>query len=124
MTFQQISTEAEYRSALQYIEPFLQKGFDHLTPEEDEELARVSLLIQEYENIHYSLPFQPATLIEVIEKRMAEMKLRQKDMSKLLGITENRISEVLNNKRKINLDLAKRLHQKLNISAEFILNQD
>ncbi len=54
-----ISNEAEYQAALEVIEPFLQKGFDNLSFEECEELARISALIEEYEAVHYPLPLKP-----------------------------------------------------------------
>jgi antitoxin component HigA of HigAB toxin-antitoxin module len=48
-----ISKEREYRQALAAIEPFLKKGFAELSTQEDEELARISALIEAYENVHY-----------------------------------------------------------------------
>lgn len=53
-----INNETEYRFALAMIEPFLKKGFEQLMPEEDEELGHISMLIEEYESIHYPLPFK------------------------------------------------------------------
>ena len=117
-----ISNETEYRLALSAIEPLLAKGFDRLTADEDEELARTTKLIEDYEAMNYYMPFQPKTLVEMLELKMFELKLRQRDMAKLLGITENRISEVMNGKRKVNIDLAKKLNTKLNVDAQFILN--
>lgn len=63
----------------------------------------------------------PKTLTEMIEFKMFESKLKQRDLAKLLGVTENSISEILNSKRKINLDFAKRLYEKLNIDPLFVL---
>lgn len=116
-----ISSEAEYRSALATIEPLLQKGFAQLTPEEDDKLIHITKLIEEYENTHYYLPFTPKTLTEMIQFKMFELKLKQRDLAKLLCVTENRISEIINGKRKINIDFAKKLHEKLGIDAKFIL---
>jgi HTH-type transcriptional regulator/antitoxin HigA len=118
---EKITSQADYRLALAVIEPFLKKGFDALTPEEDDELARISMLIEQYEAVHYPMPFKPKTIQEMMELKMFEQKLKQKDLAQLLEITENRLSEVLNGKRKVNLDLAKRLHQRLHIDATFIL---
>jgi HTH-type transcriptional regulator / antitoxin HigA len=116
-----IRNEQEYQIALAAIEPFLQKGFANLSKEEDDELARVSALINAYEAIHYAMPFKPKTLIEMLELKMFERKMKQKDLAQTLGVTENRISEVLNGKRKVNMDLAKRMHKELKIDASFIL---
>lgn len=116
-----LSNEEEYRIALAEIEPLLKKGLDNLSPEEDTQLEYISKLIEDYEKVYYPLPFTPKTLLEIIEYKMFELKLRQRDLAELLGVTENRISEILNGKRKINIDFAKRLHEKLNIDAAFIL---
>ena len=56
MSIQSISNESEYQAALAVIEPFLQKGFDNLTFEEDEDLARMTAFIEDYEAVHYPLP--------------------------------------------------------------------
>lgn len=64
---------------------------------------------------------QPQTLPEMIEYKMYEKKLKQRDLARLLEIPETRLSEVLSGKRKVNLDLAKRLHNHLGISTDFIL---
>jgi HTH-type transcriptional regulator / antitoxin HigA len=78
-------------------------------------------LIDAYEAIHYAMPFNPKNLIEMLELKMFERKMKQKDLAKTLGVTENRISEVLNGKRKVNIDLAKRIHKELQVDANFIL---
>jgi HTH-type transcriptional regulator/antitoxin HigA len=52
---------------------------------------------------------------------MFEMNLKQKQLAKVLGVSEARISELLAGKRKLNIELAKKLHTKLNIDAHFIL---
>jgi HTH-type transcriptional regulator / antitoxin HigA len=116
-----ISNESEYRLALAAIEPLLQKGFSQLTTEEDDELARITGLIEAYESVNYPLPFKPKNMVEMLELKMFEKKLKQKELAQVLEVTENRISEVMNGKRKVNMDLAKRLHLKLNIDAQFIL---
>jgi HTH-type transcriptional regulator / antitoxin HigA len=61
--------------------------------------------------------------VEMIELKMYQRKLKQKDLAKLLAIPESRLSEVLKGKRKVNLDLAKRLHDRLQIDATFILQK-
>lgn len=63
MIIKPISNDDEYQAALDAIEPFLQKGFVNLTVEEDEELARMSALIEEYEAVHYPMPFKPKTIL-------------------------------------------------------------
>ena len=83
------------------------------------ELDRVSDRVQEYEETYHA--FQAETLQEMIELRMYQRKLKQKDLAKILGTTPSRISEILSGKRGLTFELAKALHQKLNIEAELIL---
>jgi HTH-type transcriptional regulator/antitoxin HigA len=85
----------------------------------DEELITVSNIIEEYEKTTF--PIELPTLMEVIELRMFEMKLKQKDLAVLLNTTSSRLSEIFNGKRNISLNIAKALHKKLNIDSDIIL---
>lgn len=122
-----IRTAAEYGQVMQIIEGYLKKateggGFQALSPTEADELQQLSLLAESWEDSIPLMPISsPQTLPEMIELRMYQMKLKQKDVAALLDISPSRLSEVLNGKRKINLDFAKRLHSRLNIDAGFIL---
>jgi len=53
--------------------------------------------------------------------RDRESRMKQRELAAILGITATRLNEVLNGKRKVNMDLAKKLYEKLNIPADFIL---
>ncbi|AQG79109.1 helix-turn-helix domain-containing protein [Spirosoma montaniterrae] len=116
-----IETQEQYTRALAEIEVFLAKGSSNMTEVDLAELQRLSLLVERYEEEHYPMPVEPATLPEMIRLRMFQENLRQRDTAKMLGITETRLSEVLTGKRKVNMDLAKRLHEQLHIRAEYIL---
>jgi HTH-type transcriptional regulator / antitoxin HigA len=85
------------------------------------ELDLLSDEIADYEDKKY--PFKADTLVEMIELRMFQRKLKQKDIAQILGTTPSRISEILNGKRNLTMDLAKGLYQKLNIDADLILSE-
>lgn len=85
----------------------------------DERLIEVSDIIEKYEEANH--PIGLPSLMEVIELRMFEMKLKQKDLAVLLGTTAARISEIFKGKRNISLSIAKSLHKKLNIDSDIIL---
>jgi len=116
-----ITSERDYNEAMELIEVFLAKGSAKMTEADLAELQRLSLLAEQYEDVHYPMPIEPATLPEMIRLRMFQENMKQKDTAKTLGISETRLSEVLTGKRRVNMDLAKRLHEKLRIRAEFIL---
>lgn len=66
--------------------------------------------------------FEVESFNEMIELRIFQRKLKQKDVAEILGTTPSRISEILNGKRGITIELAKGLYKKLNISPELILS--
>ena len=65
----------------------------------------------------------PETLPDVIELKMFEKQMKRKDMAKLLGITDTRLSEVMHGKRKVNMELAKQLYKTLGVDPKFILEK-
>ncbi len=116
-----IITHEEYVKAQLRLEDIIDVVNDN-TPDDNpvlQELIKVSDIIEAYEKEHY--PIGLPSLIEVIELRMFEMKLKKKDLATLLGVPATRISEYLSEKRDITLSVAKALHQKLNIDSDIIL---
>lgn len=83
------------------------------------EFLKISETIEIYEKEHFQIDYPD--LKDVIKLRMYELRLKQKDLSALLGVSSTRISEYLSGKRPITLEVAKSLHKKLNIDAEIIL---
>ena len=84
------------------------------------ELDQISDEIADYEEVNF--PFKVESLNEMIELRMYQRKLKQKDLAKILGTTPSRISEILSGKRGLTMELAKGLYNKLNIDPKLILS--
>lgn len=129
MEINKITNDSEHEVIASKIEELLKKsssngGFNSLTKEETLLLKNLSLLVEEYEdNQLHLMPIKaPQTLIEMIRFKMYEMNIKQKQLATLLEMSEARISELLNGKRKLNLEVAKKLHRKLNIDAKFLLD--
>ncbi|MDP2387769.1 MAG: helix-turn-helix domain-containing protein [Bacteroidota bacterium] len=127
MKSEKIKGKKEYDEVMKGIEKLLQKttqkgGFENLPAKDMETLKKLSLLAEQYEDSIPLMPIKsPGTLTEMIRYKMFEMNLKQKQLAKVLDISEARISELLSGKRKITIDIAKKLHSKLNIDAHFIL---
>lgn len=122
-----LKTEEEYRQVMERIETYLTKatasgGFQSLSDLEKDDLRRLSLLAEIYEDGVPFMPIrQPENLPDMIALKMYERKLKQKDLAALLGVSAARLSEILSGKRKVSLNLAKRLHRELGIDPAFIL---
>ena len=113
--------ENKYKKAKERIEELLLL-VDDGTPKENiylQELVRLSDLVEDYETEYY--PVGTPSLKDVIELRMFEKKLKQKDLAELLETSTSRISEYLNGKRDITIKIARALHKKLNIDSDIIL---
>ncbi len=77
--------------------------------------------IDRYEIAAGHEPNPPTTVASLLEVEMFKRHLRQRAMAQLLEVPETRLSEIMRGKRSMNLDFARRLHQRLGISAEVVL---
>ncbi len=116
----QIKTRREYHLAMAEIETYLAKGFDNLTAQEDDELEILSKKVNQYENIHFPMPVKH-DLATILEAYMKENNLTKQRLASFLGVGNSTLSEVLNKKRPITLDFAKRLHTKIHLDGNLIL---
>jgi len=89
------------------------------TPESDE-ADILSLLIEDYEKKHY--PTEPPDPIDAIIIRMEEMHLKQRDLVGIFG-GKNRVSEVLNRKRKLTIEMIRKLNLQLHLSPEILIRE-
>ena len=118
---EKLITHAAYVKANLRLEELIDIVDDN-TPTNDplaKEFLKITDIIEQYEEIHF--PIGLPTLLEMVELRMFEMGLKRKDLATLLNTSASRISDYLNGKREITLNVAKALHQKLNIDSDIIL---
>jgi len=116
MNIKPIKTEADYREALKRLEII----FDAVigTPESDE-ADILGLMIDEFEKKNY--PIEAPDPIEAIKIRMEEMHLKQVDLVDEIG-GKSRVSEILNRKRKLTVEMIRNLNTRLNLSPGLLIN--
>jgi HTH-type transcriptional regulator/antitoxin HigA len=110
-----IKTEPDYDAALARAAELMDA--EEGTPEADE-LDVLATLIEAYEDEHY--PMGLSDPIEAIKARMEQQGLTRKDLEPMIG-TRTRVAEVLNGKRNLSIGMIRRLHAKLGISAEVLI---
>ena len=71
-----------------------------------------------YEDVNY--PFEAPDPIEAILFRMEQMDMDKKDLAEIIGY-KSRVSEILNKKRKLNINMIRRLHDKMKIPYESLI---
>ena len=95
-------------------------GFEFLTQKETKELAMQTDVVRLYEDEHFIIPM-PETLQGIIELKMFEYKLKQKDLAKLLNTSDTQLSEIMHKKRKPSVAFLKSIHQFLGIDGNLLL---
>ncbi|MFP4026131.1 MAG: type II toxin-antitoxin system HigA family antitoxin [Thiohalospira sp.] len=115
MDIKLIKTESDYENALKRLEVIFDAK--NGTPESDE-ADILGLLIDEYEKKHY--PIEAPDPIEAIKIRMEEMHLKQVDLVKEIG-GKSRVSEILNKKRKLTIEMIRKLTKRLNLSPGLLI---
>jgi HTH-type transcriptional regulator/antitoxin HigA len=110
-----IRNDADYEAALAEVERLW--GAKSGTRDGDR-LDVLATLIDAYEAKHY--PMDPPDPIEAIRFRMEQQGITRKDLEPLIG-TRARVAEVLNRKRSLSIEMIRKLHLKLGISAEVLI---
>lgn len=116
MKIKVLKTEEDYGKALKRLEIIFDAQAN--TPEGDE-AELLGILIEKYEDEHY--PIDPPDPIEAIKFRMEQMNMDKKDLAEIIGY-KSRVSEIFSRKRKLNLEMIRRLHKKMKIPYESLLN--
>lgn len=112
-----IHTEQEYKKALKRLE----KIFDAKSgTREGDELEILSLLIDKYESFKDPIDFPDP--IEAIKFRMKQLGYSQRDLVRVVGL-KSRVSEILNRKRKLTLDMIRKLNRALDIPTELLVKE-
>jgi HTH-type transcriptional regulator/antitoxin HigA len=110
-----IRTPADHEAALAEVERLW--GARSGTPDGDR-LDVLATLIDAYETEHF--PIDPPDPIEAIRFRMEQQGLTRKDLEPIIG-TRTRVAEVLNRKRGLSIEMIRRLHAGLGISADVLI---
>jgi HTH-type transcriptional regulator / antitoxin HigA len=115
MNIKLIKNDTDYQKALKRLEEI----FDaKIGTQESDEADILGLMVDEYENKHF--PIEAPDPIEAIKIRMEDMNLKQSDLAEALG-GKNRVSEILNRKRRLTLEMIRNLAIKLNLSPGLLI---
>ena len=112
MNIKPIKNDKNYTDALSKIESLISAKPN--TPQMDE-LEVLATLVEAYEEQFYKIDAPDP--IEAIKFRMEQESLKQKDLIEIIG-SKSRVSEVLNRKRKLTIDMIRNLHSQLKIPIE------
>ena len=115
MEIKPIKTEQDYNQALERLEMI----FDaKKNSSEGDELEVLGILIDQYENQKF--PICLPDPVEAIKFRMEQLGYTQNDLANIVGL-KSRASEILNRKRKLSLEMIRKIHEVLNIPTDVLI---
>ncbi len=117
MEYKLIKTNKDYQQALARFEKIFLAPKDS---KESNEADILAVLIEHYENEHYKVDAPDP--IEAIKYRMEQQNLKQQDLAKYLG-GKDKVSKILNRKRKLTVEMIRNLNQFLRIPLEALVKE-
>jgi len=115
MMIKPIKTETDYRAALKEIE----RIFDAAPGTRDgDRLDVLTTLVEAYEEKHFRIPLPDP--IEAILYYIDTRGFTRRDLERYIG-SRARVSEVLNRKRPLTMEMIRNLHEGLGIPAEVLI---
>lgn len=119
-----VNDEATYLAIFAQLDAMLTTNFER-DPSLVAQARQMAQALSDYEDALELMPIpvfpKPTTLPAMIELKRQQKQLKQKDLAALLEVPPGRLSQILSGKRRVTMDLAKKLHERLNISPAFIL---
>jgi HTH-type transcriptional regulator / antitoxin HigA len=115
MNIKPIRSESDYRLALSRLEEIFDAP---VGTSEGDEADILGLLVDDNEKKHY--PIEAPDPIEAIKIRMEELQLKQVDLIDVIG-SKSRVSEVLNRKRKLTIEMIRNLTKRLSLSPDLLI---
>lgn len=115
MTIKPIKTKGDYQKALTRLDAIFDAKSGSV---EGDELEVLGILIDNYEKEKF--PIEYPDPIEAIKFRMEQLGYNQNDLARVVGL-KSRASEILNRKRKLNLEMIRSLHKRLDIPTEVLI---
>jgi HTH-type transcriptional regulator/antitoxin HigA len=115
MNIKPLKSETDYKNALKRLEEIFDAP---IGTSESDEADILGLLVDEYEKKHY--PIEAPDPIEAIKIRMEELQLKQVDLIEVIG-SKSRVSEILNRKRRLTIEMIRNLTKRLNLSSDLLI---
>ncbi len=115
MDIKPIKTETDYIEALRQVENLMGAK---INTQDGDKLDVLVTLVEAYEEKHH--PILPPDPVEAIIHQMESQGLTRKDLIPLFG-SRARVSEILNKKRSLSINMIRKLQKNLGISAEILI---
>jgi HTH-type transcriptional regulator / antitoxin HigA len=117
MNIKPIKTEQDYQEAIKRLEDIFDAAPNTV---EGDELEVLGVLIDNFERVHFPIDFPDP--IEAIKFRMEQLDYSNQDLAQIIGL-KSRVSEILNKKRKLSINMIRKLHDALQIPTDVLVQK-
>lgn len=117
MEIRKIKTKKDYSEALERFEKIFQAKNG---TKESDEADVLALLIEDYENRHYII--EAPDPLQAIKYRMEQQGITNKELAEILG-NKSRVTDIFKKTRRLNLNMVRKLHEKLNIPLQSLIKE-
>lgn len=117
MQYKILKTEEEYKKAMGEIRSLMEA---QPWTEEWDRFQTLAILIDAYETEHFPIPAPDP--IEAIKFRLDQMGMNVNDFGKIIKY-QSRASEILNRKRKLTLGMIRKIHEKLGVGLDVLVQE-
>jgi HTH-type transcriptional regulator / antitoxin HigA len=115
MEIRPIRTKADHRAAVKEIERLMEA---RRRTREGDRLEVLALLVERYEE--QEEPIDPPNPVDALLYHMESRGLNRRDLEEFIG-SRARVAEVLNRRRPLTIDMIRRQHEGLGMSADVLI---
>jgi HTH-type transcriptional regulator / antitoxin HigA len=118
-----ISSKRQYHETMATVYELMNKGEENLTKAELKRIAVMSKAAEKYEDETLGLRpnYKPDNLPDMVKLIMLEKKISQGKLAEMMKLGKPKLSQILNGKRKPDVEFLKLAYKKLKIDPVFIL---
>ncbi len=119
-----INSKKHYHETMACVFEMMNRGENNLTKIELSKVRMMTAAAEKYEDEVLGLRhnYKPDNLPDMVRLVMLEKKLSQAKLAEIMKVGKPKLSQILNGKRKPDLDFLKLAYKKLNIDPAFILD--
>lgn len=114
-----MSKEA-YQLTMAEIEKLMKIGEKNLSPASIRRLKTLSKAAEDYEDQHEQMPVS-TSLRDILSVKFSQMGINQSYAAQLLGVSETKLSQILNGRQKPDVRLLKAIHVQLKVDGNTLM---
>jgi len=116
----ELHNDSDHRKAVERLELLTDKGEEgNITTVEEMEIEYLSVLIEAYEEKHS--PIGNPNPVEYLKYVLENKNMKQQDLVNLLNISKGTLSNILNYRKKLSIDMIRALHSRLKIPYDILM---